>query len=84
MKKYGRTYHLPISPGATSDDKVLRDPSVLSSAEDVVFMEKTGGENVTIHAGTDIAQPQRQVQTRDGRDVKSIFLAPEARARRIE
>lgn len=51
MKKYSRTYHLPISPGATSDDKVLRDPSVLSSAEDVVFTEKMDGENTTIHPG---------------------------------
>jgi len=23
MKKYGRTFHLPISPGATSDDKIM-------------------------------------------------------------
>ena len=23
MRKYGRTFHLPISPGATSDDKIM-------------------------------------------------------------
>lgn len=23
MKKYGRTYHLPMSPGASSDDKIM-------------------------------------------------------------
>jgi hypothetical protein len=51
MKKYGRTFHLPNSPGVMSDDKILRDVSVLSSADEVVFTEKMDGENTTIHAG---------------------------------
>ena len=50
MKKYGRTYHLPISPGVMSDDKILKDLSGLSSADEVVFTEKMDGENTTIQA----------------------------------
>jgi RNA ligase-like protein len=49
MKKYGRTYHLPMSPGVMSDDKILRDLSALSCATEVVFTEKMDGENTTIH-----------------------------------
>lgn len=51
MKKYGRTYHLPTSPGVMSDDKILRDLSTLSSADEVVFTEKMDGENTTIYQG---------------------------------
>ena len=29
MSKYARTYHLPWSPGATSDDKISNDISSL-------------------------------------------------------
>ncbi|MEH6740573.1 MAG: RNA ligase family protein [Sulfitobacter sp.] len=49
MKKYGRTYHLPISPGVMSDDKILRDLTALTTASEVVFTEKMDGENTTIH-----------------------------------
>ncbi|MEL7132236.1 MAG: RNA ligase family protein [Pseudomonadota bacterium] len=49
MKKYGRTYHLPMSPGATSDDKVLRSHDGLMVA-DLVITEKMDGENTTLHA----------------------------------
>lgn len=50
MKKYGRTFHLPISPGATSDDKIM---SLLDGlmVDDLVVTEKMDGENTTIHAG---------------------------------
>ncbi|MEP5762666.1 MAG: RNA ligase family protein [Litoreibacter sp.] len=34
-----------------SDDKILRDLSALSAAEEVVFAEKMDGENTTIHQG---------------------------------
>lgn len=49
MKKYGRTFHLPISPGATSDDKIM---SLLQGlmVDDLVVTEKMDGENTTIHA----------------------------------
>ncbi|KZK87328.1 RNA ligase [Pseudovibrio sp. Ad13] len=48
MKKYGRTYHLPSSPGVMSDDKILKDSTALASAAEVVFTEKMDGENTTI------------------------------------
>ncbi len=50
MKKYGRTYHLPISPGATSDDKVMTGLDGLMVG-DLVISEKMDGENTTIHQG---------------------------------
>ena len=50
MKKYGRTFHLPLSPGATSDDKVMPSHDGLM-VKDVVVTEKMDGENTTIHAG---------------------------------
>jgi hypothetical protein len=48
MKKYGRTFHLPISPGATSDDKVMLSQTGLM-VDDLVITEKMDGENTTIH-----------------------------------
>ena len=57
MKKYGRTYHLPISPGATSDDKVMRNIDALISG-DLVVTEKMDGENTTMHrSGTHARSP---------------------------
>jgi hypothetical protein len=52
-KKYGRTYHLPGSPGATSDDKILKSLSVFEQdgGIDVVATEKMDGENTTIYTG---------------------------------
>jgi hypothetical protein len=52
-KKYGRTYHLPGSPGATSDDKILKSLSVFEQdgGIDVVATEKMDGENTTIYYG---------------------------------
>ena len=44
MSKYGRTYHLPWSPGATSDDKISNDISSLIGTE-IVITEKLDGEN---------------------------------------
>ncbi|WP_026371966.1 RNA ligase family protein [Rhizobium sp. 42MFCr.1] len=49
-KKYGRTYHLPISPGATGDDKTISSLEGLM-VDDLVVTEKMDGENTTIHAG---------------------------------
>ncbi|MFI0847633.1 RNA ligase family protein [Mesorhizobium sp. IMUNJ 23232] len=57
MKKYGRTYHPPISPGATSDDKVMENIDALV-AGDLVVTEKMDGENTTIHPhGTHARSP---------------------------
>ena len=44
MSKYNRTYHLPWSPGTTSDDRI--SPSVESLIGiDIVITEKLDGEN---------------------------------------
>lgn len=50
MKKFGRIYHLPNSPGATSDDKILSSIDGLV-VDDLVITEKIDGENTTIHRG---------------------------------
>lgn len=50
MKKYGRTFHLPCSPGASSDDKIMSSIEGLM-VEDLVITEKMDGENTTIHSG---------------------------------
>lgn len=50
LKKYGRTFHLPQSPSATSDDKIMSSVDKLASADEVVFTEKVDGENTTIHS----------------------------------
>ena len=50
MKKYGRTFHLPLSPGATSDDKIMATLEGLM-VDDLVVTEKMDGENTTLHAG---------------------------------
>lgn len=49
MKKYGRTFHLPLSPGATSDDKIMSDVTGLQ-VDDLVVTEKMDGENTTIYS----------------------------------
>ena len=44
--KYPRSFHLPWSPGGTSDDKRLHDVSGLLGV-DLVFTEKCDGSNLT-------------------------------------
>lgn len=52
MPKYRRTFHLPFSPGATSDDKIMSsDYGALANCADVVATEKMDGECTTIHRG---------------------------------
>jgi hypothetical protein len=46
--KYPRTYHLPWSPGVTSDDRVMEDLSGLEGRE-VVVTEKRDGENTSLY-----------------------------------
>ena len=46
--KYPRTKHLPWSPGATSDDKILKDISCFDGKV-VVITEKMDGENSTLY-----------------------------------
>lgn len=44
MSKYNRTYHLPFSPGTTSDDRISKSVDSLLGI-DVVISEKLDGEN---------------------------------------
>ena len=46
--KYPRTFHLPFSPGATSDDKFLKDTNHFVDKEVVVSI-KMDGENFSIY-----------------------------------
>lgn len=45
--KYPRTYHLPFSPGGTSDDKRLSSDSHFLGKE-IIITEKRDGENTTM------------------------------------
>jgi hypothetical protein len=57
MQKYGRTFHLPLSPGAASDDKIMTSLDGLK-VDDLIVTEKMDGENTTIHsAGTHARSP---------------------------
>lgn len=47
--KYPRTPHLPFSPGATSDDKILRSLAHFENVE-VVVTEKMDGENTSLYS----------------------------------
>ena len=47
--KYPRTPHIPQSPGATNDDKVLNDLNHLMGQQ-VVITEKMDGENTTLYS----------------------------------
>jgi hypothetical protein len=49
-KKYGRTFHFPWSPGATSDDKIHAAVENLFAGREVIVTEKLDGENTTIYA----------------------------------
>lgn len=44
MSKYGRTYHLPWSPGTTSDDRISKSVESLLGIN-IVVTEKLDGEN---------------------------------------
>lgn len=45
--KYPRTYHLPYSKGATSDDKIQYDLSYIADRS-IIVSEKMDGENTTL------------------------------------
>ena len=46
LVKFSRTFHMPESPGVTSDDKVLKSLDHFIGKE-VVITEKADGENTT-------------------------------------
>lgn len=73
MKKYGRTFHLPISLGATSDDKIMSSLEGLM-VDDLLITEKMDGENTTIHsAGTHARSPNSRYHP--SRDWLKAFAA---------
>lgn len=47
--KYARTFHLPWSPGASSDDRVMEDPDECFGGAEVVVTEKVDGECSTLY-----------------------------------
>jgi ATP-dependent RNA circularization protein (DNA/RNA ligase family) len=47
--KYKRTYHLPWSPGTTSDDKIMHDITPIFG-KNIVITEKMDGENTNMYS----------------------------------
>lgn len=48
--KYPRTYHLPFSPGATDDDRVMSDSRLAAfDGTRIIVTEKMDGENTTMY-----------------------------------
>lgn len=46
--KYPRTFHAPWSPGASADDKIMKDVSIFAGRR-VVVTKKKDGENTTLY-----------------------------------
>lgn len=67
--KYPRTYHLPWSPGATDDDRVLTDEELEAnfSGRMVVATEKMDGENTTMYGPSSFSTHGDLVLDPDGR-----------------
>jgi hypothetical protein len=72
MSKYNRTYHLPYSPGTTSDDKISNDISSLIGSE-IVITEKLDGENTGMTNGGVYARSHATFTTSDwSREVRQL------------
>ncbi len=63
--KYGRTFHLPWSPGAHDDDKTL-DNCDHFEGQEVIVTEKVDGENTSAYADGHIHA--RSIDSRGGED----------------
>lgn len=63
--KYGRTFHLPWSPGLHSDDKALKDCSQFEGRR-VVISKKMDGENSTAYYDGHVHA--RSIDSRGGED----------------
>ena len=63
--KYGRTFHLPWSPGAHDDDKTLKDVSQFEGKR-VVITRKMDGENTTAYSDGHVHA--RSIDSKGGED----------------
>ena len=63
--KYGRTFHLPWSPGIHDDDKALRDINHFAGKR-VIITEKMDGENTTCYSDGHVHA--RSIDSRGGED----------------
>lgn len=63
--KYGRTFHLPWSPGAHDDDKTLNDASQFYGKR-VIITKKMDGENTTAYSDGHVHA--RSIDSRGGED----------------
>lgn len=63
--KYGRTWHLPFSPGIHDDDKALKDCSQFEGKE-IVITVKMDGENTSAYSDGHIHA--RSIDSRGGED----------------
>lgn len=63
--KYGRTFHLPFSPGIHDDDKALKDCEQFNG-EEIVISVKMDGENTTAYSDGHIHA--RSIDSRGGED----------------
>ena len=72
MSKYGRTYHLPWSPGTTSDDRISKSVESLLGI-DIVVTEKLDGENCGMTDGGVYARSHAAFTTSAwSREVRSL------------
>jgi hypothetical protein len=72
--KYGRTFHLPWSPGAHDDDKTLKDASQFEGKR-VVITKKMDGENTSAYFDGHVHA--RSIDSKGGEDrawVKSFLV----------
>lgn len=63
--KYGRTFHLPFSPGIHDDDKALKDCSQFEG-EEVIISVKMDGENTSGYSDGHVHA--RSIDSRGGED----------------
>jgi len=63
--KYGRTFHLPWSPGAHDDDKTLNDASQFEGKR-VIVTKKMDGENTTAYSDGHVHA--RSIDSKGGED----------------
>lgn len=75
--KYPRTFHLPHSPGITSDDRVMKSDEVLRSltgaTKGVVVTEKLDGENTSLHSNHIHARSEDSRTNPWGNYLKSVW-----------